>query len=75
MTMGNKKNVPAIRFKGFTKDWKKQQLGDCADIIGGGTPATSNQEYWDGDIIGILPLRLATKFLLIKVSEKSHHLD
>ena len=48
--MGNKKNVPAIRFKGFTKDWKKQQLGDCADIIGGGTPATSNQEYWDGDI-------------------------
>ena len=50
MTMGNKKNVPAIRFKGFTKDWKKQQLGDCADIIGGGTPATSNQEYWDGDI-------------------------
>ena len=61
--MGNKKNVPAIRFKGFTKDWKKQQLGDCADIIGGGTPATSNQEYWDGDILWITSKDMKSKYI------------
>ncbi|MEQ3029367.1 restriction endonuclease subunit S [Alistipes indistinctus] len=70
MTMGNKKNVPAIRFKGFTKDWKKQQLGDCADIIGGGTPATSNQEYWDGDINWYSPAEIGDKIFIDKSKRK-----
>ena len=68
--MGNKKNVPAIRFKGFTKDWKKQQLGDCADIIGGGTPATSNQEYWDGDINWYSPAEIGDKIFIDKSKRK-----
>lgn len=70
MTMENKKNVPAIRFKGFTKDWKKQQLGDCADIIGGGTPATSNQEYWDGDINWYSPAEIGDKIFIDKSKRK-----
>ena len=68
--MENKKNVPAIRFKGFTKDWKKQQLGDCADIIGGGTPATSNQEYWDGDINWYSPAEIGDKIFIDKSKRK-----
>ncbi len=41
---------PKIRFKGFTDIWKQCELRDIAEIIGGGTPSTSNSEYWDGDI-------------------------
>ena len=26
------------------------KLSDIMDIIGGGTPKTSNPDYWDGDI-------------------------
>ena len=28
----------------------KYRLSDIMDLIGGGTPKTSNSEYWDGDI-------------------------
>ncbi|MDI9363402.1 MAG: restriction endonuclease subunit S [Flavobacterium sp.] len=30
--------------------WKKCRLGDIVELIGGGTPSTSNPEYWGGDI-------------------------
>ena len=30
--------------------WKKYVLSDIVEIIGGGTPKTSNPEYWNGDI-------------------------
>jgi len=30
--------------------WKEQRLSDTIELIGGGTPKTSIQEYWDGDI-------------------------
>ena len=42
--------VPEIRFKGFTGAWEERKLGDIADITGGGTPSTSNNDYWDGII-------------------------
>lgn len=59
--MKNKKNVPDIRFKGFAEEWKEQRLGDSADIIGGGTPDTSNREYWDGDIDWYSPAEIGDK--------------
>lgn len=31
-------------------DWKKYTLYDLVDIIGGGTPKTTVEEYWNGDI-------------------------
>lgn len=36
-------------------DWKEVKLGDIADIIGGGTPKTSVEEYWNGDIPWLSP--------------------
>jgi type I restriction enzyme S subunit len=42
---------PKIRFKGFTKDWEQRKLGEIAtETYGGGTPKTSNEEFWKGDI-------------------------
>ena len=43
-------NKPKIRFPGFTDDWEQRKVSEVAEVIGGGTPSTSNPEYWDGDI-------------------------
>lgn len=31
-------------------EWTEYRLGELMDLIGGGTPKTSNPAYWDGDI-------------------------
>lgn len=47
----SERKVPKIRFPGFTDDWEQRQVADIAsDTRGGGTPATSNEAYWNGDI-------------------------
>ena len=52
---------PEIRFKGFTDPWEQRKLGDIAEIIGGGTPSTSVDDYWDGDIDWYSPAELGEK--------------
>ncbi|MBU5486877.1 restriction endonuclease subunit S [Clostridium sp. MSJ-8] len=42
--------VPEIRFPEFTNDWEQRKLYEIAKIVGGGTPSTANEKYWDGDI-------------------------
>ena len=47
----NGSKVPEIRFYGFTDDWEQRKLGEIAtETYGGGTPKTSNEEFWKGDI-------------------------
>ena len=31
-------------------EWKKCTLDEIIELIGGGTPKTSNSEYWNGNI-------------------------
>lgn len=62
-----KKKVPELRFKGFTDEWEERKLGELSNIVGGGTPSTSNTEYWDGDIDCMLQLKLENKGMLVKV--------
>ncbi|VAW31919.1 Type I restriction-modification system, DNA-methyltransferase subunit M [hydrothermal vent metagenome] len=44
----------AIRFKGEGKrpfgDWESKKLGELGTFIGGGTPSTSVENYWNGQI-------------------------
>ena len=54
----NGAKVPEIRFSGFTDDWEQRKLGELADIVGGGTPSTSNLQYWDGDIDWYAPAEI-----------------
>lgn len=42
--------TPEIRFKGFSGEWIEKRLDEICEIVGGGTPSTSIQEYWGGDI-------------------------
>ena len=54
----NGAKVPEIRFSGFADDWEQRKLGELADIVGGGTPSTSNPQYWDGDIDWYAPAEI-----------------
>ena len=56
--MAEKTNVPEIRLAGFTDPWEQRKLGDVATIVGGGTPSTNNDAYWDGDIDWYSPAEL-----------------
>jgi type I restriction enzyme S subunit len=42
----------------FPFAWEQRKLGDVADIIGGGTPSTSNEKYWDGEIEWYSPVEI-----------------
>ncbi|HHF3100940.1 TPA: restriction endonuclease subunit S [Vibrio alginolyticus] len=43
--------VPQVRFDGFSGNWVSKTLGiDVATVIGGGTPNTMDNRYWNGDI-------------------------
>lgn len=47
----NGQKVPEIRFKGFTDDWEQRKLFEFSEkTFGGGTPKTSNESFWKGNI-------------------------
>lgn len=50
MFPANGEKIPQIRFKGFEEEWECRKLGIEVEIIGGGTPDTTNSAYWNGDI-------------------------
>lgn len=56
--MKTNNNIPAYRFQGYTDAWELRKLGEVAEIIGGGTPSTSNSEFWDGDIDWYTPAEI-----------------
>lgn len=44
-------NEPKLRFPEFTDDWKSCKVSEVAEkTFGGGTPKTSNETFWVGDI-------------------------
>ena len=50
--------VPRVRFAGFDAVWEARKLGEVADIVGGGTPDTTNPDYWDGVIDWYSPVEI-----------------
>lgn len=62
--MTEHKLVPKIRFQGFSEEWEEKRLGEIADIIGGGTPDTSKEEYWNGNINWYSPTEIRNKVYL-----------
>ena len=43
-------NVPALRFPEFSGEWKKHKLSEVCSFYSGGTPSSSNKEYYNGNI-------------------------
>ena len=60
----NGSKVPEIRFEGFTDEWEQRKLGELAEIVGGGTPSTSEDSYWDGDIDWYAPAEIGEQIYL-----------
>ena len=48
--MEKQKNIPALRFPGFFKEWKLKDLSEIAKVSSGGTPSRGNPNYWSGTI-------------------------
>ena len=47
----NGASVPEIRFKDFTDPWEQRKISELAEkTYGGGTPTTSNEAFWNGNI-------------------------
>ena len=44
---------------GIPEYWNVVKIGDVCEVVGGGTPSTKIDEYWDGDIPWITPADLA----------------
>ena len=63
-------NVPELRFSGFADPWEQRKLGEVAEIVGGGTPSTAVEEYWDGDIDWYSPTEIGDEVYADK-SEKT----
>jgi type I restriction enzyme S subunit len=70
--MTENKLVPKRRFKEFKNAdaWEQCKLSDVADIVGGGTPSTSNLEYWDGDIDWYAPAEIGEQIYVAKSQKK-----
>ena len=45
-------------------DWEQRKLGELAEIVGGGTPSTSVDSYWDGDIDWYAPAEIGEQIYL-----------
>ncbi|KZS22124.1 restriction endonuclease subunit S (plasmid) [Wohlfahrtiimonas chitiniclastica] len=43
--------------------WEEVGLAEIANIIGGGTPSTTNMSYWNGDIIWLTPSEISQKYI------------
>jgi type I restriction enzyme S subunit len=52
-----------LRFKGFQGEWEEKTLGTIAEIIGGGTPDTTIDEYWNGDIQWFTPSEIKSNYV------------
>lgn len=51
MIMQDNEKKPALRFKGFTDPWEQRKISELAEkTYGGGTPTTSNEAFWNGNI-------------------------
>lgn len=73
LIMEKQTNVPKLRFPEFEEEWIEKKLGEIAEIVGGGTPDTSNEILWNGNIEWFTPTELKTKYVsksIRKISTK-----
>ena len=73
----NQKSTPTLRFKDQQgndyPDWKKKPIGKIGEIIGGGTPATNQNRFWNGNINWFTPSEIKSKYSnssIRKISEQ-----
>jgi type I restriction enzyme S subunit len=43
------------RLPGFSGEWEVKRLGELAEVRSGGTPSTTQSQFWDGDVLWCTP--------------------
>lgn len=61
---------PRLRFAGFEGEWVFCLLSDCADIVGGGTPDTTNSDFWNGNIDWYSPSEIGEQIFVCGSAKK-----
>ncbi len=64
------KLVPKLRFKEFSGEWEEKKLGEVCEIYNGGTPKTSNKDYWNGKINWITPAEMGKNKYIYHTNRK-----
>lgn len=55
---------PNIRLQSTEcSDWVSTTLSAIADVVGGGTPSTSEESYWNGDVQWFTPSEITCKYV------------
>lgn len=52
-----------MRFPEFEGEWEEKRLGEVAEIVGGGTPDTTIEEYWNGNIQWFTPSEIKASYV------------
>lgn len=65
------KNVPELRFPGFSGEWKKRRLGDIATTFSGGTPSSTDRSFYNGSISFIRSGEISKISTELKINEKA----
>lgn len=45
------------------QEWEVVRLGEMGDIVGGGTPDTTNSAFWNGEILWLTPTEIKQKYI------------
>lgn len=45
------------------QEWEVVRLGEVGDIVGGGTPDTTNSAFWNGEILWLTPTEIKQKYI------------
>lgn len=45
------------------QEWGVVRLGEVGDIVGGGTPDTTNSAFWNGEILWLTPTEIKQKYI------------
>ncbi|PKZ16761.1 restriction endonuclease subunit S [Anaerococcus octavius] len=53
--------VPELRYDGFEGEWESKKLKETSQITGGGTPSTSDTNFWNGNINWFTPSEINDK--------------
>ena len=64
-------NIRNLTFSSFkTNAWEQRRLECVADIVGGGTPSTSNPKYWGGGINWYSPVEIGNQVYVSESTKK-----
>lgn len=57
-----------MRFKQFQDNWSSKRLSDIAEVVGGGTPDTTDSTFWNGGIQWFTPTEVGhSKYVSMSV--------